>query len=202
MRFYTGLCAFAVFYAYLSEGGLVMLLKSERLAIRELIEDDKLLMVKWLSDPEVLQFYEGRDRPLDLAQVEEDFYGEVDDETRCLILYEEQPIGYVQFYPVGEEERLVYGYLDPAEILYGMDQFIGEPAYWNKGIGTELVEMLVAYLLNEKNADRVVMDPQTWNVRAIRCYEKCGFKKVKLLPKHEWHEGEYRDCWLIEHGRD
>ncbi|MEH1834506.1 MAG: GNAT family protein [Nostoc sp.] len=34
------------------------------------------------------------------------------------------------------------------------------------------------------------------NPRAIRCYEKCGFVKVKLLPAHELHEGEYSDCWL------
>lgn len=45
----------------------------------------------------------------------------------------------------------------------------------------------------------VVMDPQTWNKRAIRCYEKCGIKKVKILPEHEFHEGRYRDCWLIEY---
>ena len=80
-----------------------------------------------------------------------------------------------------------------------MDQFIGESTYWNKGIGTQLVRAMVAYLIEEKGADRIVMDPQTWNERAIRCYEKCGFKKVKLLPENELHEGEYRDCWLIEH---
>ena len=179
-----------------------MVVKSERLALRELIADDKYVLAKWLSDPEVLQFYEGRDRPMDLAQVEEDFFGEADDETRCLILYEEKPIGYMQFYPIGEEERSIYGYLNQTEILYGMDQFIGETEYWNRGIGTQLVEMIVSYLLTEKNVDRIVMDPQTWNERAIRCYEKCGFKKVKLLPKHEWHEGEYRDCWLIEYVRE
>ncbi len=179
-----------------------MFIQNERLTIRELVDADKSLLVKWLSDPEVLRFYEGRDRPLDLAQVEEDFYGEAEDETRCLILFDGDPIGYVQFYPVGYKERKMYGYSDPLEILYGMDQFIGEPAYWNKGIGTQLVEMIVAYLLTEKNAERIVMDPQTWNERAIRCYEKCGFKKVKLLPKHEWHEGEYRDCWLIEYVRE
>ncbi|MDN4606445.1 GNAT family N-acetyltransferase [Sporosarcina highlanderae] len=178
-----------------------MLTKHSRVAIRELVHEDKILLVKWLSDPEVLQYYEGRDRPLDLAQVEEGFYGEADGETRCLILYDEEPIGFVQFYPVGDKERFIYGYADTLEILYGMDQFIGEPAYWNKGIGTQLVEMIVTYLLHEKNADRIVMDPQVWNERAIRCYEKCGFKKVKLLPKHEWHEGEYRDCWLIEYVR-
>lgn len=178
-----------------------MLIQNGRVAIRELIDVDKFLLAKWLSDPVVLQFYEGRDRPLNLAQVEEDFYGEADGETRCLILYDEEPIGYVQFYPVEDEERRIYGYSNPSEILYGMDQFIGEPVFWNKGIGTKLVEMIVTYLLNEKKVDRIVMDPQTWNERAIRCYEKCGFSKVKLLPKREWHEGEYRDCWLIEYVR-
>ena len=48
---------------------------------------------------------------------------------------------------------------------------------------------------------RVIMDPQRTNSRAIRCYEKCGFKKVRILPKHEFHEGELRDCWLIEFNR-
>lgn len=58
---------------------------------------------------------------------------------------------------------------------------------------------MVEYLIEQKQADIVVMDPQTWNERAIRCYEKCGFKKVKIMPKHEFHEGEYRDCLLIEY---
>jgi aminoglycoside 6'-N-acetyltransferase len=90
-----------------------------------------------------------------------------------------------------------YGYF--GENVYGTDQFIGEVEYWNKGIGTLLVSSMVLFLTEENNAERVVMDPQTGNTRAIRCYEKCGFKKVKILPKNELHEGEYRDCWLIEY---
>ena len=68
-----------------------------------------------------------------------------------------------------------------------------------KGIGTELVSLVVNYLIEEKGADRIVMDPQTSNKRAMRCYEKCGFEKVKHLPKHELHEEVYQDCWLIEY---
>ncbi|WP_285889538.1 GNAT family N-acetyltransferase [Paenibacillus glycanilyticus] len=81
--------------------------------------------------------------------------------------------------------------------LYGMDQFIGEPGYWNKGIGSELMKETVRYLTMERGAVKIAMDPQAWNARALRVYEKNGFKKVKLLEKHEWHEGEYRDCWLM-----
>lgn len=58
---------------------------------------------------------------------------------------------------------------------------------------------MVNFLIQQKQADMVVMDPQIKNVRAIHCYEKCGFSKIKMLPKHELHEGEYRDCWLMEY---
>ncbi|GKV54959.1 hypothetical protein NCCP2222_09060 [Sporosarcina sp. NCCP-2222] len=176
----------------------MVIAEREKISIRELIEEDKYIMTKWLSDPAVLQFYEGRDRPADLEQVEEDFFGEPDEETRCLILYDDAPIGYLQFYPIEEDERELYGY-EADEVIFGMDQFIGEPDFWNRGIGTQLVQIVVDYLINELHVNRVVMDPQTWNERALRCYEKCGFRKVKLLPKREWHEGEFRDCWLIEY---
>lgn len=176
-----------------------MLFQKGTLLIRELECKDKYLLSKWLSDPEILQYYEGRDNPFDVEKVEQKFFEEEADATRCIIEFGETAIGYVQFYEVGVDERRTYGYSDSSEIIYGMDQFIGELTYWNKGVGTQLVHAMVAYLIEEKGAERIVMDPQTWNERAIRCYEKCGFKKVKLLPENELHEGEYRDCWLIEY---
>ena len=44
----------------------------------------------------------------------------------------------------------------------------------------------------------VVIDPRVENVRAVRCYEKAGFAKVKVLMEHEMHEGAKRDSWLME----
>lgn len=175
------------------------IIQNGHLTVRYLSETDKGLLVKWLSDPEILQYYEGRDHPHDEGKVARHFFEDDEDVVRCVIEYDGSPIGYLQFYEVDEVEREIYGYDDFAETIYGMDQFIGESAYWNKGIGTELVRSVVAYLMAEKGAHRIVMDPQTQNTRAIRCYEKCGFEKVKLLPNHELHEGKYRDCWLIEY---
>ena len=175
------------------------LMKNKDLRVRTLVESDKFLLVKWLSDPEVLQYYEGRDNPFDVEKVKREFFDDEDDAIRCLIEFEETPIGYVQFYEIDEEERKLYGYVDSKDVIYGMDQFIGEVSYWNKGIGTMLVSSVAKFLIREKGADRIVMDPQKQNERAIHCYEKCGFEKVKLLPKRELHEGAYRDCWLMEY---
>jgi aminoglycoside 6'-N-acetyltransferase len=176
-----------------------MLFQQGKLSVRELEEKDAVLLAKWLSDSHVLEYYDGRDNPFDLEKVRKKFYNRNDNSVRCIVEFEEVAIGYIQFYPLEDEEREIYGYTEVEESIVGMDQFIGEIDYWNKGVGTLLVSAMVQYLITEKQADRVVMDPQTWNERAHRCYEKCGFKKVKLLPERELHEGEYRDCWLIEY---
>jgi aminoglycoside 6'-N-acetyltransferase len=169
------------------------------ITVRLLEIKDGPILVKWLSDPEVLQYYEGRDQPHDLELVRAHFYNQNDEAARCIVEYDGRPIGYIQFYELESEERAAYGYTDNGEIIYGTDQFIGETDCWNIGIGTRLVKSMTAYLTGEKHARKIVMDPQARNERALSCYEKCGFKKVKQLPQHELHEGQMRDCWLMEY---
>lgn len=173
------------------------LFQNGSLTVRRLNENDKPLLAIWLSNPEVLEYYEGRDHSFDLARVERVFYLSDDDEVKCIIEYEGNSIGYIQYYELNDATKKEYGYT--TEKVFGTDQFIGEVNYWNRGIGTRLVKSMTEFLINQLHADKVVMDPQVWNERALKCYEKCGFKKVKLLPEHELHEGEYRDCWLIEY---
>lgn len=177
----------------------MILFQNQELSVRTLEPSDAILLKKWLSNPVVLEYYEGRDRPHDQALVQQHFYDEADATIRCIILYESVAIGYIQFYEIDEEEKVEYGYGESSGNIYGMDQFIGEPAYWNRGIGSRLIKDTVQYLIHQLGATYIVMDPQAWNARAIRVYEKSGFVKKKLLPKHEYHEGEYRDCWLIEY---
>ncbi|MBU8785063.1 MULTISPECIES: GNAT family N-acetyltransferase [Bacillus] len=174
-----------------------MLFQNGDVKVRQLKNGDQRLLAKWLSDPAVLEFYEGRDNPFDVNKVQQVFYDDEDDETKCIVDFNGREIGYIQFYQLDEEEKKTYGYRD--ETVYGLDQFIGETDYWNKGIGTLLVTSMVHYLIEHHQADRVVMGPHATNERALRCYEKCGFKKVRMLPKHEFHEGRYQDCWLIEY---
>jgi aminoglycoside 6'-N-acetyltransferase len=102
----------------------------------------------------------------------------------------------MQYCPLNEADGRSYS-VEDIERVYGIDLFIGEPDWWNKGIGTKAVSLLIKHLCFTMGARRVVIDPHINNPRAIRCYEKCGFKKIKVLPEHEWHEGMYVDCWLM-----
>lgn len=175
-----------------------MIFDQENLLVRPLEESDASYLAKWLSDERVLEFYEGRDNPHDIKKIREVFYSKAEQINTCIVEYKSEPVGYLQFYPSTYDDKALYGYSNE-EKLYGMDQFIGEPEYWNKGIGTKLVKGVSEYLLDSKIANIVSVDPQTRNERAIRCYEKCGFKKVKLLPNQELHEGMMQDCWLMEY---
>ncbi len=175
-----------------------MIYQKEALHIRELIQAKDVRQIhKWLSSPEVLKFYEGRDKSFNLEDVKRKFFNRDDEVNRCMVVYQGKEIGYIQYYPINTDTSNLSDY-QGLKGVYGLDQFIGETEYWNKGIGTLLVTTMVDYLFNKKKASRIVMDPMTTNVRAIKCYEKCGFQKVRVLSNHMLHERKYRDCWLME----
>ncbi|QJD83208.1 GNAT family N-acetyltransferase [Cohnella herbarum] len=177
----------------------MIIYQSNEISLRSLEPEDAPLLVRWLSDPVVLEYYEGRDRPHDMDLVRQHFYEDCEGVTPCIIQYNQVDIGYLQFYLIDEDELEQYDLKDYQGNIYGMDQFIGESEYWNRGIGSRLIQETVKYLIDHQAATKIVMDPQAWNTRALRVYEKCGFRKKMYLEKHEMHEGQLRDCWLIEY---
>ncbi len=66
------------------------------------------------------------------------------------------------------------------------------------GIGAEYCRVVCQYLRTEMDADAVILDPRKNNLRAVRAYQKAGFKIIKELPEHELHEGKKEDCVLME----
>jgi aminoglycoside 6'-N-acetyltransferase len=57
----------------------------------------------------------------------------------------------------------------------GIDQFIGEPHMIGRGHGSGFVRAYVECLL-DAGTPRVITDPSIANPRAIRAYEKAGFR--------------------------
>lgn len=162
--------------------------------------EDAAVLLKWMTDMRVLEFYEGRDKRYTEELIYEDFFEEDDDAAIKVILeYGGKSIGYGQIYEILDEYYGEYEYENRGETVYGIDQFIGEPDYWNRGIGTEYLKLVLKFLREEKRADAVILDPHQDNARAIRCYQKAGFRIIKSLPEHELHEGKMRDCYLMEY---
>ncbi len=100
----------------------------------------------------------------------------------------------MQYYPVTVPHEYE---LEDAAGTYGIDMFIGEPEHWSRGIGSHALSALIRYIFKKLRATKIVIDPRVDNGRAVRAYEKAGFRKVKILAQHELHEGEKRNCWLM-----
>jgi aminoglycoside 6'-N-acetyltransferase len=177
-----------------------LLFECDGLQVRALAESDLATLGEWLANPEVAQYYGGRDLGLDEGSLCTQFWKPdraARGERRCLVAWQGRSVGYLQFYPVDEAEQRAYGFPQPAE-RWGIDLFLGDPAVWNRGLGTRLVRATLEYIEAQYRPTSVLIDPLVTNHRAIRCYEKAGFHPIRRLPHHEWHEGAWRDCCLME----
>src|SRR5947208_2528153 len=63
-----------------------------------------------------------------------------------------------------------------------VDIFVGDD-YAGRGIGTEAIHQMLRTLNEQHGYQRVILDPAVENERAIRSYEKAGFKRVGVLTR-------------------
>ncbi|TXT64754.1 MAG: Spermidine N(1)-acetyltransferase [Promethearchaeota archaeon] len=79
---------------------------------------------------------------------------------------------------------------------------IGEPKYWNKGIASEAVNLLLKYGFDELNLFKIYADIFSPNIGSWRCAEKVGMKREAELKKHEYIEGKYVDRYIYSIFKD
>jgi RimJ/RimL family protein N-acetyltransferase len=81
--------------------------------------------------------------------------------------------------------------------------FIGNRGYWNKGYGTEALILLMDYGYRALNLHNISLNVYSLNERAIKCYEKIGFKIIgrkreSLLRGKERHDNILMDILYDE----
>lgn len=74
---------------------------------------------------------------------------------------------------------------------------IGDKTQWGKGYGTEAMRTLVGFGFDTLNLHRIMLSVFDDNARAIRCYEKVGFKTEGRLRESNCHNGRYRDALIM-----
>ena len=78
------------------------------------------------------------------------------------------------------------------------------PAYQDRGLGPEALRAVIDWLVREHGHHRFTIDPAARNHRAIKAYEKVGFKPVGRLRDYErgrdgsWHDGLLMDLLADE----
>jgi aminoglycoside 6'-N-acetyltransferase len=161
-----------------------MELRGDRTVLRPLAEEDVARIVELGSDPEVARWWPG----LTPEHVGEKARGEDEGVVVFAIVDGADVAGMIQYH---EED-------DPEYRHAGMDLFLGSP-FQDRGLGTDAVRTLARYLIGERGHHRLTIDPAAHNERAIRCYEKVGFRRVGVMREY-WldPEGVWRDGVLLD----
>lgn len=74
---------------------------------------------------------------------------------------------------------------------------IGNKNCWGKGIGTESVKLVLKYCFTTLNLNKVYLDVWEDNTRAIKCYQKCGFKNDGLMRQHVFKDSKYHSKLIM-----
>jgi ribosomal-protein-alanine N-acetyltransferase len=64
---------------------------------------------------------------------------------------------------------------------------IGNRDYWNQGYGVEAIEVLLDHIFTRTSLQRVYLTTLNWNIRAQKCFKKCGFTECGCLSRDEYN---------------
>lgn len=143
---------------------------------RLLTLEDLPLLHEWLNRPHVHEWWEEN---VTWDYVRESFTGDIANPMiePMLACLDGEPVGYVQVYRVlGADPQWWQSETDPG--ARGIDQFLANAAQLNQGLGSRMVREFVASIFADPAVTKVQTDPSPRNGRAIRAYEKAGFRRV------------------------
>ncbi|MBI2792197.1 MAG: GNAT family N-acetyltransferase [Gammaproteobacteria bacterium] len=133
-------------------------------------EENFTVLHKWLQNKHVREFWDDGDRTLEQVK---NHYKPEEGIKRYIFFIEDQPAGYFQSYMVDKEnEYHSYSLKD----TLGIDFFIGNENFLNKGHAIHVLSCFIKECCVE--ADRVLVDPQPSNAKAIHLYKKYGFSQM------------------------
>lgn len=161
----------------------------DKIYLRPLEMEDIDSFVLWLNDEEVRQ-YLSMTSPLNKIREKEwveNLYKDDRNTVLGIVVKEnDQLIGNIGMHRISIPHRQA-----------GMGIFIGDKTCWSKGYGTEALKLIVGYGFDQLNLHRLHLTVFSFNARAIRTYEKVGFKREGVFREHLYRNGKYHDVYYM-----
>ncbi len=163
------------------------------IVLRPLADQYLPLLYKWCADPEVLYWTEGGEdiiRSYDKETVNR-IYGKVSQNAFCFLIEANGiPIGECWLQKMNLQNVLsMYG---NSVDVRRIDMAIGEKDYWEKGIGSQFIPMLVDFAFNIEHVDVLHCLSEDYNVRSCRMWDKNWFKLVLAENLPQPQKGKYQ----------
>ena len=140
---------------------------------RPMSAGDLQLVREWLALPHVAEWWGDPDEQFGLVS------GDMTEPAmdQYIVDIDNTPLGYLQCYRLTDWNT---GFGPQPDGTRGIDQMIGVPDMIGRGHGSAFIRVFIEDLLTT-GTPRVVTDPDPDNARAIKAYEKAGFRKDHLV---------------------
>ncbi|UOQ95297.1 GNAT family N-acetyltransferase [Halobacillus shinanisalinarum] len=170
--------------------GLIKFLQGKRLYLRPIENEDlDLFYKKALWDKEGRRLT-GTQAVLSRKGVQNWFERNSTDSSRIdlIICLQEnnQPIGEMAMLDIDHQNR-------KAAVRIS----IFDKEYWGSGFGTEAMSLLLQFGFENLNLHRVGLDVFSYNERAIRSYQKLGFRQEGIIRDDLYYDGKYHDSIVM-----
>lgn len=142
---------------------------ANRYDFRSVEEGDLPMIRDWITAPHAAAWWGDPDE--EIASIREHI--ESISVEPIIVELDGKPIAYLQSYDPHLEED--HPYQDQPFGTIGLDLTLAAAELTGMGHGSALLRQFVAELFDE-GAPRVIIDPDPTNARAIRAYEKAGFR--------------------------
>jgi aminoglycoside 6'-N-acetyltransferase len=163
---------------------VVPTLRGDHVLLRPVTEADRAALVEVLSDPTVVEWWDTRGAEHSASEL---IAGEPHWHVWAIEV-DGELAGSIQ---ASEED-------DPDYRHAGIDIFMAAP-FQGRGLGTDAVRTVARWLFDVRGHHRLTIDPAAANARAIRTYEKVGFRPVGVMRQYErgvtrtFHDGLLMD---------
>ena len=147
------------------------------LELRLLNDSDIPLVEVWLNKSHVKRWYEIPHLGItidDWVYEIKEHNGKFQWITYLVVLWQGCPVGLCLYYRCADSCNENFGTL-PLNDSYGIDYLIGEEAYLGKGMGKEIITLLVDKIFSLPDAKRVTADVDKTNKVSQRALLSCGF---------------------------
>ena len=162
-------------------------LRGERVTLRPITLDDAPRLAEIAAEPEIAYWW--------LGPTEDDLRKMAGPEEDAMVFVIEEGGEVVGLVEAGEEN-------DPDYRHASIDIFV-TAARRGQGLGADAIRTLARHLFEDRGHHRITIDPAATNERAIRVYERVGFKRVGIMRKYERGvDGEWHDGLLLDLLRD
>lgn len=142
-----------------------------KLTLKPVEDNDVSLLDKWLHKDYILKWYH---EPKEWIKEIEERNGSFNFLKHYIVFDGKKPVGFCQYYDCFEAKEEWYEVEAPGK-FYSIDYLIGEEDYLRKGYGKEIVKILLKTILQDKNPQAIIVQPEKENIASCKTLLASGF---------------------------